>query len=112
MPIVALTRVNFANPPGDLGNRLTMAMSTCISNDEWHIEADYTNGAIGDVSLYRNTKATTPKEPPNWVWYGAIPTANIKGYTIKTPPAPSAAYTNEPQATNPPATSQAARAAK
>ncbi len=98
MPIVSLARVNLSHPPGDLGDRLALAYTTFISGDEWHMEANFHYGTIGDVALYRNTNAHAKGSQPNWVWYGAIPTANIKGYILSNPPPASAvAVTNEPQ---------------
>lgn len=98
MAIVALSRVNLKDSIGDLGDRYNVAIQSCvIADSEWHIEGEYTNGTLGDVSIYRNVSR---EESPNWQWYGAIPAANIKSYSLFTPPAPKALPSNEPQATH------------
>lgn len=102
MPIVALKFANFRDPVAI--DRYSTEISTCaIASDEWHLEANYHFGSIGDVSLYRNTNVRAPGSPPNWQWYGAIPTANIKSYSLMEPPAAQAlpVVAVEPQAPNP-----------
>lgn len=105
MPIVALNRVNCRDALGDLGDRYSSNIQSCvIANEEWHIEANYHFGSIGDVSVYRNMNANKKNLPDNWQWYGAIPTANIKSYSLMEPAAPQALPTAtpvEPQAAPP-----------
>lgn len=106
MTIVALKRVNLVNPMGDVGDRLSLAMSTCIANDEWLIEANYHYGTLGDVTLYRNINHAMKGAEPDWRWYAGIPTANIKAYALASPLAPSTLKSvevevSEPEAENP-----------
>lgn len=77
-----------------------MMQTVCIANDEWHIEADFHHGNVGDVTLYRNTNVHVRGTPSNWEWYAAIPTANIKSYRMAgVLPSPSTKATPvEPQA--------------
>lgn len=91
MPIVKLARVNLKDSVGDLGDRYNSGISSsAISNDEWHLEANYHFGTLGDVCMYRNANVNTKNAPPLWKWYGGIPTANIKSYSLAEPPPPSA----------------------
>jgi hypothetical protein len=107
MPIVALKIAHFKEP-ASLERYNTDIQSCAMASEEWHLEANYHFGSIGDVSLYRNTNANKRDAdknplPANWQWYGAIPTANIKSYSLVEPPAPQAlpVVVVEPQTANP-----------
>jgi hypothetical protein len=102
MTIVALERIALINALGDMGDRQQQGLSTVIRGNEWHIEANYHNGALGDAIVYQNKNANVKGAEPNWKWYAAIPAANIKAYQLAgDAPSPSAVTTNgQPQATN------------
>lgn len=113
--IRALARVAFVNPLGDQGDRTVMLSTLCIANDEWHLEADFHHGNIGDVILYRNIDVNVKGAPANWQWYAAIPTANIKSYKLAGEMAPPSAVAveashAEQKAANPKAGSIVAKA--
>lgn len=105
MTIVALERIALVNALGDMGDRQQQGLSTVIRGNHWHIEANYHHGAIGDANVYQNTNANTRDAEPNWKWYAAIPTANIKAYQLVDAPPPSALTHTEangqPQTTTP-----------
>lgn len=82
MTVQALARVALIHPLGDMGDRQIQGLSTVIANEEWHIEADYHRGTIGDVTLYRNTCVHIKGAKATWEWYAAIPVANIKVYRL------------------------------
>lgn len=110
MTIRALSHVYLENPIGH--DREHLSMSTIIASQEFHVEADYHNGRIGDVNIYINTNAHKPGEPANWQWYGGIPTANIKSYKLAgdLPPAVAAPKPNAERQTQ--AATQATQATR
>lgn len=107
MTLIALARVNYVQAIGDVGDRTNLGMSTAISNEEWHIEAPYENGSIGDVRVYRNTSVHIKGATANWQWYTAIPTANIKAYSPADPPVATTLPDGKPKAQTAPARSAA-----
>lgn len=62
-------------------DRTALSMSSPMSAGEFHLEADYHQGRISDVNIYRDTNHGKTGEP-NWEWYAGVPTANIKSYTL------------------------------
>lgn len=111
MTIIALERVALINPVPDMGDRNIQGISTPISNAEWLLEADFSNGSIGDVTLYRNTSVNTKGAEPTWEWFAGIPAANIKAYKLAgelPKPATVKASNGESQAKNPTAGAQGA----
>lgn len=108
MTIVALERVLFVNPLGDMGDRNIQGQTTIISNEAWLLEADFHHGKIGDVVAYQNKNQHDKGAEPRWEWYAAIPTANIKQYRLAgTLPAPVTLSHGEPQATPAPSPAHA-----
>lgn len=104
MTIRALSKVSFHDALGidRYDTRLDTAIqTTAIASDIVHLEADIHQGRIGDVHIYLHVKATLD-QPAKWVWYTAVPTANIKAYMLAGDlPSPSALPTDEPKASPP-----------
>jgi hypothetical protein len=65
-----------------MGDRTVQGITTLIANEEWQLDTDYHRGSIGDVIVFRNTNVHAKGVEPNWEWYAAIPTANIKAYRL------------------------------
>jgi hypothetical protein len=87
MTIQALDRVALVHPLPDMGNRDIQGITTLIANREWQMVADYQRGTLGDVTIFRNTNVFAKNDDgsdkePNWQWYAAVPTANIKSYRL------------------------------
>jgi hypothetical protein len=91
--IVTLARVALIHPLGDMGDRNIQGLSTLIASDEWHIEAFLRRDAsVGDVRVYRNINSNINRRDrttkPDWRFFTAVPTSNIKGYVLEGNPPP------------------------
>jgi hypothetical protein len=96
MTIRALDRVQLVNPVSF--GRQFMAMSTIVASPDLHAEGDYHQGRLNDVHVYIAVRQTSDS-PLEWQWCGAIPTANIKAYTLVGDlPKPAALPNAEPEA--------------
>ncbi len=97
MAVTRLERVTLIHPIGDMGDRLVQGLSTLISSNEWHVEADFHQGNIKDVVAFHNRYHTRTEEPPRWELFCSIPAANIKAYKVEGSAQPQAAH-QKPQA--------------
>lgn len=99
-----LAQVHIEGQISDPTNRYVMPMSTLIGIDagtpedagtpniSWLLEAEFHNGCICDVQIFKNKNvdhAGNPiKDPqgkplePEWVWWGAVPNGRIKSYHL------------------------------
>ena len=83
-------------------DRHDMPLSTLIASDEWRIEADYGNGRLSDVQIFRNANYRDEDATPEWSLYGAVPVAGVRGYRViseqKAEPVPAQAPTDTARA--------------
>lgn len=102
--IVSIALANLSETVHDPKDMSTTPMSTLIASSSWHLEAEFVNGSIGDLEIYRNdayghnnTRRTTEDGKPvpdAWRWWMGVPCGRIKSYRRS----PAEIATKRPQA--------------